>query len=195
MFILCWKHYNDIMNSITYGIVPAPATDTPILPTSPTPISHNMDYYSIASSFQHLVIARQMDLQNAILDYIRRRFGIRSAIANISVLLLIMDPLKFWEVIRKYAHILWDYYNQCKQILCRHILALTVWDLVVIDIDVDDVDDVDVPEDHLSYIERNIQRYYPDDLFYINKTARGYHVYLVSRTVTHCSKAAIYIYI
>jgi hypothetical protein len=72
-----------------------------------------------------------------------------------------------------------------------YILALTVWDLVVIDIDTNDGDGPD-DEDHLSYIEKNIQRYYPDDLFYVNKTRRGYHVYLVSRTVKHSSKTAIY---
>ena len=71
-----------------------------------------------------------------------------------------------------------------------YILALVVWDLLVIDIDVEETPDVE--EDHLSYIQSNIEQYYPNDLFYINRTARGYHVYLVSRTVSHASKAAIY---
>ena len=69
-----------------------------------------------------------------------------------------------------------------------HIIALTIWNLLVIDIDVDENDD----EDPLIYIEKNILKLYPNDLFYINKTNRGYHVYLVSRTIRHSSKAAIY---
>jgi hypothetical protein len=71
-----------------------------------------------------------------------------------------------------------------------YILALVTWDLVIIDIDVEEIPGV--PEDHLGYIKSNIDAYYPNDRFYINKTARGYHVYLVSRMVSHSSRAAIY---
>jgi hypothetical protein len=63
-----------------------------------------------------------------------------------------------------------------------HILAVAVWDMLVIDID----------EEELENVEKNIMRLYHDDLFYINKTSRGFHLYLVSRPVRHSSKAAIY---
>jgi hypothetical protein len=69
-----------------------------------------------------------------------------------------------------------------------YILALTVWDLVIIDIDSDAGDD----EDPLIYIRKNIEKFYPDELFYINRTNRGYHVYLVSKTLKYSSRAAIY---
>ena len=71
-----------------------------------------------------------------------------------------------------------------------YILALVVWDLVIIDIDVEEIPGVE--EDHLGYIQKNVELHYPKDLFYINKTARGYHVYLVSRTLSHASKGAIF---
>ena len=69
-----------------------------------------------------------------------------------------------------------------------HIMALVIWDLFVIDIDTEPDDD----EDPLIYIKKNIDRFYPNELFYINKTNRGYHVYLVSKTLKHNSRAAIY---
>ncbi len=71
-----------------------------------------------------------------------------------------------------------------------HILTLVVWDLVIIDIDVEEIPGI--YEDHLSYIQKSIEKHYPNDLFYINKTSRGYHVYLMSRMLKYSSKAAIY---
>lgn len=66
-----------------------------------------------------------------------------------------------------------------------HIIAITLWNMLVIDVDQTD-------EDMLPYIERSISKNYPNDLFYINKTHRGYHIYLISRPLAHYSKAAIY---
>lgn len=66
----------------------------------------------------------------------------------------------------------------------KAIATITVWDLLVLDIDCND--------DELSYIKLRIDRYYPDELFYIHKTPRGYHLYLVSKKLNHCSGAAIY---
>jgi hypothetical protein len=57
-----------------------------------------------------------MDLQNAILDYIKKRFGIRSALTNIAVLLLIMHPEKFWEVLLKYSNNFLYYLQLIKRI-------------------------------------------------------------------------------
>lgn len=87
------------MSTITYDLN-RPVTTAPTPPAHAPLASH--DYYSIASSFQHLIVSRQMELQNAVLDYIRRRFGVRSAVVNIAVLLLVMHPAKFWEVFSRY---------------------------------------------------------------------------------------------
>lgn len=65
----------------------------------------------------------------------------------------------------------------------RYIISITAWDLLVIDID---------EIDRLPYIKKRIERYYPNDLFRIHKTPRGYHLYLVSRKLNHCTAAAIY---
>jgi len=67
----------------------------------------------------------------------------------------------------------------------KYIITITVWDLLVIDIDNSDVD-------QLPAIKKSIDRYYSNDLFRIHRTPRGYHLYLVSRKVSHCSAAAIY---
>lgn len=69
-----------------------------------------------------------------------------------------------------------------------HILTLVTWDMMIVDIDIDPEDD----EDNLPFIRRRILRYYPDDLFYINRTRRGYHLYLVSRPLSHSSRKAIF---
>ena len=68
-----------------------------------------------------------------------------------------------------------------------YIVTILLWDLLVIDIDVDAED-----TNALSNIINNIMHYYPDELFYINKTIRGYHLYMVSNLVEHNSKYAIY---
>jgi hypothetical protein len=70
-----------------------------------------------------------------------------------------------------------------------YVLFLTTWDMLIIDIDNEDEED---EEQALDYIKKNVAKYYPNDLFYINKTTRGYHLYLVSRTLDFSSKAAIY---
>lgn len=65
----------------------------------------------------------------------------------------------------------------------KAIATITVWDMLVLDID---------SKDQLPYIKGRIDRYYPNELFYIHETPRGYHFYLVSKKLNHCSGAAIY---
>lgn len=65
----------------------------------------------------------------------------------------------------------------------NHIATITLWDLLVIDID---------EKDRLPYIKQRIDRYYPDELFNIHETTRGYHLFLVSKKLNHCSNAAIF---
>lgn len=65
----------------------------------------------------------------------------------------------------------------------NNVVTVTVWDLLLIDID---------SKDRLPYIKKRIDRYYPNELFYIHETPRGHHIYLLSRTVNHVSKYAIY---
>lgn len=64
-----------------------------------------------------------------------------------------------------------------------NVVTVTVWDLLIIDID---------SKDQLPYVKKKIDRYYPDELFYIHETTRGYHLYLLSRIIDHVSKYAIY---
>lgn len=81
------------------------------------------------------------------------------------------------------------------------ILAMTLWDMMVIDVDCMSSESIAetpylCPEDlensdELPNIESNIKRHYPDDLFYINKTNRGYHIYLVSRPLSYATEEAI----
>jgi len=81
-----------------------------------------------------------------------------------------------------------------------YILALTVWDLLVIDIDDDEFEldsasasaSTSASTECFDLIKQNIEKYYPTDLFYINKTRRGYHLYLISRFVSHTTKMAIF---
>lgn len=65
----------------------------------------------------------------------------------------------------------------------KYIVAMTLWDLLIIDID---------NLDELPYIKRRMDKYYPDELFYIHRTPRGHHIYLVSRLANHLSGYAIY---
>jgi hypothetical protein len=74
----------------------------------------------------------------------------------------------------------------------KYIITITVWDLLVIDIDIDTDSDSDSDSDQLHAIKKRIDCYYPNDLFRIHRTPRGYHLYLVSRKVSHCSAVAIY---
>ena len=72
------------------------------------------------------------------------------------------------------------------------ILTLTLWDMMIIDVDADADADADVDADaELQYIKNNISYHYPNDLFYINRTNRGYHIYLVSRRLSHATLEAI----
>lgn len=59
--------------------------------------------------------------------------------------------------------------------------TLTIWDLLVLDIDNIDYDT----------IKDRIESQYKEELFYVHKTPRGYHLYLVSRLIKYCSKEAI----
>ncbi|MHB1955189.1 MAG: hypothetical protein ACYCOU_15760 [Sulfobacillus sp.] len=61
------------------------------------------------------------------------------------------------------------------------VLTLTFWDLLVID--VDQVQDI-------AEIDRTLLAF-PNELFYVHRTPRGYHVYLMSRPVLYCSSEAI----
>jgi DNA replication protein DnaC len=70
---------------------------------SPDILPSNYDYYSITSSFQHMAIARQMELQNTILNFIKSRFGIQNAMINMVVLLLIMNPSKVYDLFLQYS--------------------------------------------------------------------------------------------
>lgn len=65
----------------------------------------------------------------------------------------------------------------------KSILTITIWDLLVLDID---------DKNSLPYVKKKIDRYYPSDLFYIHETPRGYHLFLISRKLNHCTGAAIY---
>lgn len=67
------------------------------------------------------------------------------------------------------------------------ILTITLWDMMVIDVDGFPGSD----EDELPHIISNITYRYPNDLFYINKTNRGYHLYLVSRRISHATPEAV----
>lgn len=72
-------------------------------------VSMPMDYYSISSSFQHMIISRQMELQNAIINFIKNRFGIGNAIVNIVVLLLITNPWKVYSIMIDYMTSYYQY--------------------------------------------------------------------------------------
>lgn len=62
-----------------------------------------------------------------------------------------------------------------------YLLFLTVWDMVILDFDQMDY----------SVIREKV-RFYENELFYVRKTQRGYHLYLISRPANHMSKYAIY---
>lgn len=64
------------------------------------------------------------------------------------------------------------------------IPTLTIWDLLILDIDTTAYDSYDS-------IKSKIESQYPNELFYIHKTPRGYHLYLMSKSVKYCSKQAI----
>jgi len=76
----------------------------------------------------------------------------------------------------------WGLKDPC-QTDSKYVITITLWDLLVIDID---------NSERLPAIKQRIDRYYPDDLFRIHKTPRGYHLYLVSRKLSHCSGTAIF---
>lgn len=63
-----------------------------------------------------------------------------------------------------------------------HILTITLWDLLVVDID----------DGTLDNIKDLIDQRYPDKLFYIHETNRGYHLYLLSETVRYSSVRATF---
>lgn len=75
-----------------------------------------MDYYSIASSFQHLLISRQMELQNSVIDFIRDRIGIKNALSNIAVLMIITDPKRLLELVTRYSRQILYYILQAKTV-------------------------------------------------------------------------------
>jgi hypothetical protein len=64
-----------------------------------------------------------------------------------------------------------------------YISVICLWDLFFLDID---------DKEQLPFVKKRIDRYYPDDLWYIHETTRGYHIYLLSRPISHISKCAIY---
>lgn len=91
-----------------------PSSPLAIQPMPGMPGGSGYDYYSIMSSFQHIVVARQMELQNMLLNFIRKRFGVQNAMMNMIVLLVIMNPSKVYEVcmqhtIRYYRRVNWYY--------------------------------------------------------------------------------------
>lgn len=62
--------------------------------------------------------------------------------------------------------------------------CLVMWDFVIIDID-------DIGSYHRA--KRQLQKLYPDDLFYAHRTPRGYHIYLMSRLINNYDIDAIMI--
>jgi len=100
------------MDLVKYGTVQSAS-----IPSSSTTIVQPMDYYSISSSFQHLVLSRQMELQNLIIDYIKKRFGIKSAMVNISILLLIINPAKFVDIVKNNIYNVFYYYIESKNVM------------------------------------------------------------------------------
>ena len=86
----------------------------------------------------------------------------------------------------QYAMIMYDN-DHCLKLVKKpkwggYILCCVVWDLMIIDIDSKDIDT----------IHQNIDRYYPNDLFYISETTRGYHLYLMNRKMNHASTKSIW---
>lgn len=69
-----------------------------------------------------------------------------------------------------------------------YLLTIVLWDLLVIDIDTPEKED----QTELERIKANVVSYYPNELFYVHQTCRGYHLYLVSRKSNHLSKHSIY---
>lgn len=67
-----------------------------------------LDYYSIMSSFQHMLIARQMDLQNAVINYIKKRSGTENSFVNLLVILIIMHPMKALNAIKQQLLRIWN---------------------------------------------------------------------------------------
>lgn len=63
-----------------------------------------------------------------------------------------------------------------------YLPVLITWNLCIIDIDID-----------LLYndIVELIEYYYPNDLFYIHETNKGYHLFLMSRLLEHNTKESI----
>lgn len=101
--------------------VPSSPSSTPSSPRVPgagagasAPPSHLLDYYSITSSFQHLIMTRQIELQNLIIKFVRKRFGVKSAAVNAVILLLVTHPTKVYEVFIKYLRIAFEYIRWLK---------------------------------------------------------------------------------
>jgi hypothetical protein len=67
-------------------------------------------------------------------------------------------------------------------------LFLTVFQMIIIDLD---IEPWMTREECLSGLQYTIETYYPNERFYINKTTRGFHVYLVSKAVDYNRKYAI----
>jgi hypothetical protein len=63
-----------------------------------------------------------------------------------------------------------------------HIVTMVIWDLLVIDID----------QTEFEHVKANIMKFYPQELFYIHKTPRGFHLYMVSRQCNNVSRYAIF---
>lgn len=85
-----------------------------------------------------------------------------------------------------------------------YLLTIVLWDLLVIDIDrpqpktgaggaeVSELEASESEGNEIDRIKANIATYYPNELFYLHQTCRGYHLYLVSRRSNHLSKHSIY---
>jgi len=63
-----------------------------------------------------------------------------------------------------------------------YLLVLVTWDLLIIDIDIPLL-----VEDIIELLEY----YYPDELFYIHKTNKGFHAFLMSKSVNNSTKESI----
>jgi hypothetical protein len=67
-------------------------------------------------------------------------------------------------------------------------MFLTVFQMIIIDMD---IDPFVTRAECLEGIRYTIDTYYPNERFYINKTTRGFHIYLVSKAVGYNRKYAI----
>lgn len=80
-----------------------------------------MDYYSIMSSFQHMIISRQMEFQNSVIAWVKSRFGVKNTMVNLLVMLIVTNPSKFGTLFMTYIRRAYMKYLWTKKV------AIAVW--------------------------------------------------------------------